>query len=404
MRAYQKTFDGTLTVAKLEEMRKAQKDLSREMIDGRNFVLRNTWGSLRGYHLLPNPAEKFGSIVQDYSFGVIFTKGLVFQFYISEPFLMTEDDVYVVKFDTYRHNNPIPAQTYVTYHYRLKVQRLNSQSKFEFSLTRLINGAPNGAETKLSLPYSGTNQDWIHFTFSVGSAMLYHIDEDRIRVKRVEQVRAWFGEVLYKSQLAGYYETVFRNDIFYKTTGRASRSAEISLEAYSDKAMTTSKTTNDFGLRLWEFAPTFGIMPFDEFGEPHQSPTAEEVTLDKRCLIQEIDKMECIAYVFMKNKDETNDYAVNTNKFYEQRSQHCPQEECRFCKYGSICMFAKDGVNEDLYIHDQFRYTMERWPGTRYDPNKPEIARRFIKITNNLGKDYWVRCPPNCKDKLLFRV
>ena len=393
-----KSYDGVLSVNRLNDLRKARYDLSRELIDGKNFIKRNTWGSLRGYHLVPDPAEKFRSYIKQYGWSKpSLSKSLVFQFYLSEPYLMTEDDIYVLKFDTYRLNNPTPGQTLTTYHYRLKLQRLNSLSKFEFTLTRLINGAPNGAENKLTIPYSGENQDWIHFTFSFGSGILYHIDEDNVRVKRLEQVRAWFGGVRYKSTPSTYYETIFRNSIYYKKDGSATRTVEVSLEAYRDKTMTQSKKTNDFGLRLWKFVPNVGLFPLDEVGIDHNKDP-NHIIPDNRCIIDEIDRVgqnRCTAYVFLKNKLETNNYALNTN-VYGTRSMNCPAP-CRYCIHSVVCTFAKDGFNEDLNFNENFRYMRENFPDTRYDPNKPKIAKRFVKFTNNLGRDYYVRCPINCK-------
>ena len=124
------SYDPVFSIGGFEETRKVYKLLSRDLVDPKSFIERNIWGSLRGFHLLPDPDKKFGTFIK-FSFWpeVSLSKSLIFQFYISEPYLMTEDDLYVLKFDTYRLLNPNPAQTLITYHYKLKVQRLKLSVK-----------------------------------------------------------------------------------------------------------------------------------------------------------------------------------------------------------------------------------------------------------------------------------
>ena len=387
---------GTFNIDLFNRIRRAYQKKNGQIMTGRTFVQRSTWNSLRGYFLIPDSSDPFGEYARVTSSYVndLLSSTIHAQFYISEPHLMTENDIYMVYINTrpmlpYTTNN---AFTLKELDYKLKIQRLVSTSKMKFTLYREISGTLQEA-TSLEIAYTGADQDWMHFVVTLGVAPLYSIDSTSMKYKRIETIFTWFKGTKSIAKSTSFTETDTIVSM-YPVEGGSKRELIISvgLQAFSDSAMTNSIITNNFGLRMFEASVKQGAFP------PDLIATSESL-LDNRCIIHGFMDEYCMVHVFLTNENDSNPYGLNENRYSSRRS-YCPVDQCRYCRSNHICMFAKTGTNEDLYYDKVLRFTRERYQETLYDPANPVNADEFVKITNNAGKDYWVRCPVHCKHNL----
>ena len=396
MHGYYSTFYsicGTFFIPIMENIRQAYHIKKGQIMSPKTFVERNTWNSLRGYFLIPDPSDPFGEYCRttgSYASQRI-SVTIHAQFYISEPHLMTENDIYMVYINTrpfipYETNNDY---TIKKLDYKLKIQRLVSTSKMKFTLYREISNSPQEA-TSLEINYPGGDQNWMHFVVSIGVGPLYIIDSANVKLKRIESIFSWYNTNRNYAKATDFTETQPITSMYpVKTKNEREIIMTVGLEAFSDAGMTNRILTNDFGLRLFELNLKKGAIP------PDFVATSAGLK-DNRCIIHGFLNSYCMIHVFLRNENDSNNYGLDRNQ-YKTRKSNCPTSQCRYCKSGGICMFAKPGVNEDLFFDTNFRFSVERYPHTLYDPANPVNANEFVRVTNNVGKEYWIRCPMHCK-------
>ena len=388
LRGESKSLSDSFYLDRFNEIREGYFQRHGIVIKPSTYIKRNTYDSLRGFYFVPDPNDKFGEFNKIEGVGtLLYSRTLYVQLYIQKPYLMTEDDILVLQFDTSQKVAPDGPYINKRFNYMFKIQRVTSHSKFEFTLSRA--GSPN-EKVKLEMPYiGGSNKDWVHIIFSMGHAALYQIDDTTLFCRRTESIISWFGGIRYSKTLRDFTETDSVDSIYHENWHQRQMIVTLRMQAYSDKEMTSPVLTNDFGLRMFHLGSLFGVFIPDDIAISSGLP-------DNRCLMHRFEAGGCLAHVFLTNENDSNEYGVD-NFFYKPREAGCPHSECRYCKRGYICMFAKEGVNEDLYFADHYPFIKERWPEMKYDPSKPEIALRFKKVVNNQGREYWTRCPMDCK-------
>ena len=258
-------------------------------------------------------------------------------------------------------------------------------------MIRYIGGTQNG-QIVLSMPYTAPNDDWVHFGVTIGYGVLYFIDSTNARFRRTEGLHAWYADQDYH-QHTKYDETDNKNSIF---AGRASvldtkLVISISLKAFTDSAMTTEIKANNFGLRIWEVKDMSGSY----LGYLIANPTFD---YGPTCFLKSILDRRCYMYVFLKGENDFNPNALKDVLVSPREAAGCPIDKCRYCLYTFQCNFAVSGYNEDLYINQEVLFIKEGWKFALYNPANPVIAAVYVRVLNNQNREYWVRCPPNCKN------
>ena len=309
---------------------------------------------------------------------------------MSKAHLMTNNDVLLLNIDTEPLDPTQPDQNLKKFSYKLKVQRQTSGTQqMTFTLMRYISSSLN-QQIVLNMPYTGANSDWVHFGVSIGYEIIYHIDSSTGKFKRNEGIHSWFDGQDYHSDMS-YTETDALTTSYGGQNNKGDKTRltlAIQLSAYSDSGMTTSVLTNNFGLRVWEAkAATGSFLAYK---------ITNSAVNDNRCFFKRAINANCYLYAFMKNAQDANPITMHGTA-YRNRKPTCPSSKCGYCQSEYHCMFAKTGHNEDLFLNPDIRFVRDAWESTAYDPAKPELAAKYVKVTNNLGTDYWVRCPPNCK-------
>ena len=259
----------------------------------------------------------------------------------------------------------------------------------EFTLTRQPSSTPNSQAT-LSISYPGSNADWIHVGVSLGYGIYYFVpNTNRAIFKRNEAIHAWFNDNEYH-QDTHLLEDELVSSIYspVTSTDRKTILLTISLQTYTNSAMTTQVTTNPFGLRIWEAkARTGSFLDYK---------IAQRYNQNSRCFFYSSAESNCILHAFMKNQNEVATHSLLDIKV-KSLSSTCPSEKCRYCISSYQCAFALPGGFENFYFNLDMRFVRDGWATTQYDPMNPKSSERSVKITNNIGNDYWVRCPPDCK-------
>ena len=386
------TLHNTFDITRIEPLRTGYYDYQnrRKVFTAGEFVRKNIVDGLRGFHLNPDPADPFGTFMvrRTFSNSRDMTRSITFQFYLSKARLMTANDVYLVKMKTKKIKENDPGFTFKEFEYDLKVERDVSNNLFKLTLIRHIN-SPQSDQTVLLIPYRGVNDDWIHFGVSIGYGVLYFTSPTQGKFKRTESLHAWVSGTAYHQEMTmleddtteALYTGAYSGD-------RVRMYYIVSAQAFSDSGMTASKTTNDFGLRVWEADTGLGSYT--------QSKITTETTTDGRCFLQGLVQNQCQFYAFLTN---SNDINPNSQRFTTigPAEPTCKPSRCRYCISNQHCAFTLPGVNEDLYQHFGLISISDYEEGTLYDPTKSVQVSHFIKFTNNLGRDYFVRCPICCK-------
>ena len=383
----------TFYLPNLDKMRRAYYIKRNMILTAKAYIEKNIVDSLRGFHLNPDPADPFGSYMDCITLcsNNDMTKSITFQFYISKARLMTANDVYLIKVKNEKLKQNDPAYTFKEFEYDIKVQREVANNLFKLTLTRYVSSVAN-AQIVLSFPYTGSDDNWIHFGASIGYGVLYFTNETNGKFKRTEGLHAWYSGTAYHQEMS-LLEDDTTNSL-YQGANWGDKSLTLliaSLQAFSDAGMTVSKTTNNFGLKLWEANTVPGSFL------PYKITT--QTTPDGRCFLQGLPSKYCQFYAFLSNANDQN-LSTQGGQSIIGKFPNCPGgSKCRYCIGARFCAFTFPGFNEDLYGDPGVRSVDYYDDRAHFDSNKPLSGQvsQFVKFTNNLGRVYYVRCPVHCK-------
>ena len=386
-----KSFFSMYEIENLDSIRRAYK-LSGvvALMTPNQYLQKNVMGGLRGFLLTPDAAgDDFGAYrdTLDYVRFSVMTSTIILHFYVPKANLMTANEGYVLSISTQTLDPGNPAYTLKTLSYKVKFKRLvGGSNQLDLTLVRM-NGAVEEQDITLSIPYTAANEDWIHFGVTLGRGAIYYSTARTTLVfKRTEALHAWFDGNTYLKEMSKLEDDTYKSMYPDDHSGELVKVVlSIGLKAYSDAAMTTEVATNKPGIRVWEAKTIIG-----SYLGYKVSGTAIS---DNRCFLPAVLSDECYLYAFMKNKDEFQPKSLVEDKV-KNRDSGCPIDKCKYCIYGFHCAFAVSGYNEDLFFDADMDFVKFNWGGLRYDSSNPDHATAFVKIQDDVGRDYWVRCPP----------
>ena len=258
----QRYVPNTFFTVYFDFMRRAYHKKVGLVIKAGEFIRKNIVDGLRGFHLNPDPTDSFGSYMDYSTFSgdAAMTKSINYHFYLSKPNLMTSNDVYLIKMKTEPVELNTAGYTMKELEYGIKVERDVSNNLFKLSFIRYISSTPTTI-ADLSFPYTGINDDWIHFGATIGYAVLYFTSATNGKFKRREGIHAWVSGNQYHKEVSMLEDDTTSS--LYPGPGEFISKVNliVSLQAFSDSGMTILKTTNDFGLRLWDFNMYTGSYP-----------------------------------------------------------------------------------------------------------------------------------------------
>ena len=212
------------------------------------------------------------------------------------------------------------------------------------------------------------------------------IDADNAKFRIIEHLHAWHQTMVY-SQTSQSEATGLLTSL--RDTGLGNFLAlEISLEAYKDSAETNRWESNPFGIRVWNYFSGYGAYPAPNIAN---SPSQ----LDNRCFFGGFKERSCLAYAFLIDDNDVNLMSSAYNAVGHRKST-CKSSDCRYCFMNGKCMFSMNGANEDLFL-DYVTFSETQIDGLEYDPAVQDLQYQHVKFTNKKGKEYFVRCPFECK-------
>ena len=376
----------------IDKMRKGHYLTDGRILTAKSFVEKNSWDGLRGYYLDLYPEDGFPvlRVTMNYAIRSTLTSTIFVQFYIPKANLMAREEVYVVNLGTRRLKLDDPSYTLMPLNYKLKIQRqIGAKNQLDITLIRVIDSKEDG-ETTLSIPYTGNDEDWIHFGVSLGrAAITYSLTRKSVVFKRIEAIHAWFKDQIYHQEMTKFEDGEISSMYSGTTNGdRTQIILSIDLEAYSDAQMKTKSTKNKPGIRVWTIKGAVGS---------HLSYKAlSSINKDNRCFLPMVISKNCLMYAFMKNRE---DFSQKSDIGSELKDRHdsCSMSTCGYCVNGYHCTFAGPGYNEDLYYSSNLNFIKFSYEATRFDPKNEDHKERFFRLKNNLNQEYWIRCPPACK-------
>ena len=97
-----KLYDVSFEINELNNMRQAYKIKENKIFSPKTFVQRNSWDGLRGFYLIPDASQEmtYYRDALSHSTKADMRKTVVCQFYISNPSVMTDNEVYLISMDT----------------------------------------------------------------------------------------------------------------------------------------------------------------------------------------------------------------------------------------------------------------------------------------------------------------
>ena len=365
-------------------LRKLYKEKDNKIFTGKDFLERNTHNSLRGFHLNPDPNYDFNHFraLVEHGFRSNIGKTIHLQFYMDKARLLTDNDVLYTKIKMKPY---LVSGNLKKFNYKIKMRRETSNNKLFARVVRFDqNWVQQFSGPEIEIPNSDST-DWVHFGLSLGYGVLYYIDATNIKFRVIEHLHVWHQGTTYSQASQTTHADTITS---LKDTGwNMFLSIEVSLEAYKDTAETTKWESNPFGVRVWNFYIGYGAYPAEMVSNPPSLP-------DNKCFSVGFIQNSCLAYAFLQSATDVN----TRNSIYDgigTRKATCKASECRYCFMGGKCMFSIGSANEDLYI-DTVDFAETQIDGLEYDANVQDPKSQHVKFTNNLGRDYFVRCPLEC--------
>ena len=386
-------FNTAFNKVVLDDMNRAYLETTGQFMTAKKYVERNVWDGVRGHILIPDPSDPFGAYRNLVAFrGRPFvTMTLLIHFFITKPTLMTSNDVLLLSIDTRPIFLANPDHTLKSLKYKLKVVRDTVNNEFKLTLMR-YEGSSMEQQVTLTVPFSPSNSDWLHFGVSLGYGVLYFIDNTNARFKRTDGVHAWVDSTAYHADMTYQEDETILSAMPPDTPSKTIASQVIltaSLKVYTDAGMTTETNLNNFGVRVWEAKGTSGAFPGYKL--------TNNPSVDNRCFFSEAFFQRCNLYTFLRSSTDVNPKSLKVG-VVSNRKPYCELADCPYCLNTHQCVNAKPGRNEDLF-YDVVAFVQESWPSTRYNSSKQSHANEFKRVVNNQGKEYFIRCPPYCKTK-----
>ena len=315
-------------------------------------------------------------------------KTLHVQFYMNKANLMTDQDVVYVR---------VKAEPYTSagklkkFNYKVKIVRRVSTDLLVFRLVRCDESWTvvfSGPE--FTVPASSST-DWVHFGLSIGYGVLYFTDAENAKFKVIEHLHAWQQGTAYSETssitstgpLTSIRDTGF--NMFY--------SLEIELEAFKNAQESTKWSANPFGIRVWNWYTGYGAYPA-------ALVATKPVLPDNKCYMTGFFTNSCLSYAFLQNDADFNPRSSVYDGIGNRRAS-CGIGDCRYCFMQGKCMFAVGAVNEDLHM-TSVTFTENQVEGLEYDAGIEKPFTQHRRFVNNLGRDYYVRCPLECEFMFFF--
>ena len=371
-------------------MRRAYMEIDGNLFTAKKFVQRNLWGGLRGHILIPDAAaDPFGAYKNTITYKGFpnMSQTLILHFFVSKPLEMTQNDVLQISIETRPTKLGDADHTLKPFSYKVRVVRKTSNDEFLLYLVR-YEGGVSKQQVILTVFFSPTNTDWLHFGVSLGYGVLYFIDDQNARFRRTDAIHAWVSGSDFHNEMTFDEDQPISSII--TPTGFPQTSfafLTVSLRAFTGPGGVLEINENKFGLRLWQRELTYGSALGYKF--------ANTPMVDNRCFLKKAFLERCNLYAFMRNEGDTNTMSL-LNDQIRNRAKTCSLSECGYCLRTRQCVNTKGGRNEDLF-YDFYTFSENDYEGTRYNPLNPSHAQEFKKVVNNLGKEYWIRCPVDCK-------
>ena len=130
-RDFSKRYYAAFDIDELDYRRQAYQAKDGLILTAKTFVERNTWDGLRGFYLVPDPADPYGVYRESlgYAYKAFMTKTTAIHFYLPKANLMTSNDVLLVSIDTEPLDPSSPTHTLKKLNYKVKFRGMFQATK-----------------------------------------------------------------------------------------------------------------------------------------------------------------------------------------------------------------------------------------------------------------------------------
>ena len=349
------------------------------------YLKRITHDSLPGFYFVPDPSGDNGRFahLQGLSHNRI-TKSYSYELYLSEPQNMDANNIGVLR---HRLDHRYSNMELVRVNYEFRIKKVGSDVNIEMRRIDLADDTTVNNTISINIPLTKTDE-YVHFGFSYGIAHLYYKTGTETMFLRVyETLFGWHDG---NRQIASSQYDLEGSDQGV-LTGGSSEISDFHYSNYNDRAMTLQNVQNLFGLRLIAYTFQSGAYPPTKIAkaQPNQD------LADGQCMFFGLFPYRCVSLAFQRKRGSSNIEYTLTDR-YRGRFSNNPTTKCLIPFRFSDCLIPQPGYNRDLVIRTTNpMYLISDFEGS--SPEAIELRKDRAKFTDNLGLDYWVKCPDDCK-------
>ena len=246
-----------------------------------------------------------------------------------------------------------------------------------------------GTQLKIEIDQSTLNLQqgvkyWLHIALFIPNCVLFYNENNLPRAYSSIYLSVYYAghKILKEHREDANFDDKY---IFIPDTDNR---VEVKISVTQTKKDGSDVLENVMGLRL------FDLQVFRD-GISNFEPESVE---DKRCLMKRFVADQCVVFAFMDRKDDKPEVYLDQNNVRSSQTGPCDPKNCFLCS-SSQCVIPGPGFNREIsdiaWASEMgFVYDIESIPD-------PVVAKKMkegrVRVQNNRGNSYWVKCPPSCK-------
>ena len=299
--------------------------------------------------------------------------------YMSHPASFTIGATHTIHILAKGYSTPLKTSALSDYDYKIQITRTATEMKFQ-----VVRGSTN-TPSLINLPYTGST-DFIYFGFTVGEAVLFHIDAKNVKAKFYETLTVFQTSTkLIDTQT--YTKNAHIDSIMpEKETQLSWRWTKVEYEPDS------LITSNEAGFRVYDLVYGKGIYPAYLISNRDHPDGVPE------CLFLGYGSKFCLAmpHLLTPTQEQTKKGMRTGRLTYTLGKNDRGAVMCKVPSYGRMCLIPKPGhiVNLEQTRRTRFYYRIDTIEN--YNALPQEDKDFFYEFTNSAGTKYLISCPSSC--------
>ena len=353
------------------------------------FLRRITHDSLPGYYFIPDPSGDNGRFAHFLSGSYVrITKTYSFELYLSDPQNMDANNVGVLR---YKLDHRFNTMQLIRVNYQFHIKKIGSNINIQMKRIDVTDDTTVLNTLTIDIPFTKTDE-YVHFGFTFGIAHLYYKTSapTTMMIRVYETLFGWHDgnnpitNARYDTE--GPYQSVISG-------GHTNELSDFQYSNYNDRAMTSQNSQNIFGLRYLAYSGLHGAYP-SLFFTNSVTYTGDRL----KCMYPGIFSGWCNSWAFQTKRGASSKLHTRNVAFLGRYSNN-PLEKCLIGYRLRDCLIPKPGYNRDLVIERSEGIATPVYLISDFEGSSQaaiDLRKDRAKFTDNLGLDYWVKCPPEC--------